>query len=158
MKRALFATIILFSSTLITIGQSLIGAGITYGSFLEQPGIEVNGIYGTGGKLKLAPDFIYYFADKVEILGSETKTRAWELNGNIQFYALEKGIDLYLIGGMNYTKIIVNNDQSGRITDSEFGLNFGGGTNFAKMFFAEFKYIIGNADGWVVGAGVRFGR
>jgi hypothetical protein len=158
MKKLLIITFIILSSTLVSFGQTIIGAGVTYGSYLEQPGIEVNGIYGLGGSIRLAPDFIYYFTDKVEILGSEFKTRAWEFNANIQYYILEKGIDLYAITGMNYTHTIVNTDLGERFTDGEFGLNLGAGTNFAKMFFAEFKYIISNADGFVVGVGVRFGK
>ena len=157
MNRALIATIIVFSSTLISYGQNKFGGGIMYGSYLEQPAIQVHGVFGFNPKFKVAPDFIYYFTDKVEILGNETKTRVWELNGNVQYYVLEKGIQGYLIGGLNFTRTVIDADMATRVVNGEFGLNLGAGVSFAKIIFTEFKYIFGNSEGFVAGAGVRIG-
>lgn len=154
-----------------------IGAGLAYGSgvgfggdFDNDLGLRVDGYYGLTPEVRIGGDFTFYLpkSDEQSFGGTTVETTAtvWELNlnGNYIFYN-EDEVLIYGLGGINITG--VSTEQSGGGTsqsnsDSEVGLNLGGGVEYTMDFgalFGELKLgnLGGDADQFVLGAGVRFG-
>jgi len=155
--------------------QLKIYPGLTYGSEIETFGVTLGSEYFVSSKVSITPDFIFYFTNKdTRTIGSdiiETKTKLWELNGNVHYYFIDKSnIGFYGLGGLNYSKVGFEyketNGDSGlvetqfEIGDGEIGLNLGVGANFSihKNFtpFTELKYVAGSTDQVVFSGGVKF--
>jgi opacity protein-like surface antigen len=145
-----------------------IGGGIILGtgvSGIDQVdnnfGLKVDGIYTINEEFRAGADFGFYFPHEE----NGFKQTVWELNfnGNYVFHN-QDALLLYGLGGINITNISFDqsNNQGFNISgsDSEFGLNVGGGLEYGLDFgdlFAELKYVLSDADQLVLGAGVRFG-
>jgi opacity protein-like surface antigen len=127
------------------------GGGLAYGSEVEAIGIQVSGVYDITEEVSGAADFIIFFPDNYDW---------WELNLNAHygFYA-EDNVRVYGLAGLNYATVEVDLGQFGSSSNSELGLNLGGGAEFGLDFanlYTELKYVLGDADQLAISAGLRF--
>ncbi|MCC5914480.1 MAG: outer membrane beta-barrel protein [Balneolaceae bacterium] len=149
------------------------GTGIGGFGFDNDLGIRADGYYAVTPEIRAGGDFTFYFPDTMrESFGGEsfeTKLTVWELNLNGHYLFInEEDMNVYALGGINITGIRISSsgstgfgDVSGSESDSEFGLNLGGGIEYSLDFadlFAEAKLggLGGNANQFVLGAGLRF--
>lgn len=129
-----------------------IGGGLIYGLEVEAIGIQAGAKYAFTPEISGAADLAIYFPDNYDW---------WELNANAHyhFYA-EEGTKVYGLGGLNYTTWSFDMGSGGSISNSEVGLNLGGGAEFGMDFadiYTELKYVLGDADQLAISAGLRFG-
>ncbi len=127
------------------------GGGLAYGSEVEAIGVQVSGVYDITEEVSGAADFIIFFPDGYDF---------WELNLNAHygFYA-EDNVRVYGLAGLNYATTKVDLIPSGSRSNSELGLNLGGGAEFGLDFanlYSELKYVLGDADQLAISAGLRF--
>lgn len=128
-----------------------VGGGLAYGSEVEAIGIQAGATYAITEEISAAADFIIFFPDNYDW---------WELNvnGHYNFFS-EDNVSVYGLAGLNYATLSVDLGQFGDASDSELGLNLGGGAEFGLDFaklYTELKYVIGNADQLGISAGLRF--
>ncbi len=133
--------------------QFSVGAGLAYGAELEDLGIQVKGLYQIDDTWRGAVDLIFYF-DGVE----DVNVTEINLNGQYLFGDIES-VAPYALAGLNIFRVGTSLDGTS-FSASEVGLNVGGGVNFpiseTLTGAAELKYVIGDADQLVIGAGVIF--
>lgn len=142
----------------IRVGVGLaFGSGVGSGSLDNDLGVRIDGYYPVNPQIRAGGDFTFYFP-KSE--GGVDFT-VWELNFNGNYIFLEENeLRLYGLAGINITGLNVSfNGESD--SDSEIGLNLGGGVEYPLDFadlFGELKFggIGGDADQFVIGAGFRF--
>lgn len=153
MKKLIFSTFFALTILFTTQAQETIGAGLAYGSEIENLGIGVNAEFNLNEQIDISPSFIYYFKNN--------NFSMWELNGNINYVFSNSGPTFYGIAGLNITG--VKFDGGGVFqdsSDSELGLNLGVGASFAQtgsvIPFAEAKYVLSNFDQLSLFGGVRF--
>lgn len=149
------------------------GVGFGFGSLDNDLGIRVDGYYAFTPEIRGGGDFTFYFPKEETFtdFGSSYSQKAtvWELNFNGNYLFIdEDGLVVYALAGINITGISISAESSGNgfnmggdYSDSEFGLNLGGGLEYALDFanlFAEAKLgnLGGNANQFVLGAGLRF--
>lgn len=150
---ALF-TILLFSDSNAQFVKA--GAGLMYGSEIEQLGIRGDAVYQINEEFRVVGDLGFFFP---EDYGNTTFTW-WELNANANyvFHAdTEQGLMAYALGGLNYTTLRWSNGDS--YSNSEVGLNLGAGLEYSLDFaelFGEMKFVLSDADQLNIGAGLRF--
>lgn len=148
----LVLVIILFSNTdAFAQNEFKVGAGLAYGSEVESIGIQAGAVYDFTEEISGAADFIIFFPENYDW---------WELNVNGHYRFLsEDNISVYGLAGLNYATLSVDLGQFGSASDSELGLNIGGGAEFGLDFanlYTELKYVLGNADQFGISAGLRF--
>lgn len=140
-----------------------IGGFVAYGTEIESIGVGANAEFPVIDKLTIAPSFIYYFPKTEDAIGF--KMNWFEVNGNVNYYFLDDEIDVYGLGGLNYSSVKVTYDDmygfgGGSASDGRFGLNLGAGANFnlggSILPFAEVKYVIIDGGQLVASAGVKF--
>lgn len=152
----------------IKLGVGLVfGSGVGFGGFdgssLDNDlGIRVDGYYAITEVIRAGGDFTYYFPKS----DGPVSTNVWELNLNGHYIFMEEDeLILYGLAGINITGLSVDYDDNeffgGSYSDSEFGLNLGGGVEYDLDFadlFAEAKIgnLGGNANQFVLGVGLRF--
>lgn len=144
--------LITFSDGFAQSGDFKVGGGLTYGSEVEAIGLQANGTYAFTEDIVGAADLTLFFPQNYDW---------WALNINAHYnFLAEEGMSVYGLGGLNYATMKVDLGQFGSASNSEAGLNLGGGAEFDVEFanlYAELKYVLGNADQLVLGAGLRFG-
>ncbi|CAN5235627.1 hypothetical protein BH23BAC3_BH23BAC3_07200 [soil metagenome] len=141
------------------------GTGIGFGSLDNDLGIRADGYYAFTDVIRGGGDFTFYFP-KSE---GPAEITVWELNLNGHYIFMdEDDLILYGLGGINITGFSFESTfsfagitETGSSSDTEFGLNLGGGVEYALDFadlFAEAKLggLGGNANQFVLGAGLRF--
>lgn len=135
-----------------------LGAGLIYGSEIEQLGIRADGYYRINEEFRIGGALGYFFPNDY---GAGDLT--WfeiDLNGNYIFYEEEEWT-IYGLAGLNIMIISIDPDIGDSDSNSEIGLNIGGGLEYAVDFgavFGELKFagLGGDADQLVLGGGVRF--
>lgn len=142
------------------------GAGLMYGSEIEQLGIRGDAVYQINEEFRVVGDLGFYFPDKTDFGGGASFTVTWwelNANGNYIFHAdAEQGLTAYALGGLNFTTIRVKSDTgstSSSNSDTEVGLNIGAGIEYGLDFaelFGELKFVLSDADQLNIGAGLRF--
>lgn len=155
MKRLVYLTIFILGLTLIyntdTQAQDFkAGGGLAFGSEVEAIGIQATGVYNINEEFNGAADFIIFFPDNYDW---------WELNinGHYKFHS-QDNVQVYGLAGLNFASWEVDTGV-GSISDSEAGLNLGGGAEMGLDFanlYGEIKYILSDADQLVISAGLRF--
>lgn len=139
------------SNALAQEGQFKVGGGLAYGLEVEAIGVQAKGVYGFTDEIDGAVDFIIYFPDNYDW---------WELNANAHYnFLAEEGTTVYGLAGLNYSTLSVDFGQFGSASNSEVGLNIGGGAEFGLDFanlYTEAKFVLGNADQLSLAAGLRF--
>lgn len=147
----------------IKVGAGLVfGSGVGFGDDLDNDlGIRIDGSYMFTEKIRGAADFTFYFP-KSEGGGKAT---VWELNFNGHYLFInDESMNVYGLAGINVTGLKVEVDAGGfgsfSSSNSEFGLNIGGGAEFDvdfAMLFGEAKFggIGHDANQFVIAAGLR---
>jgi len=117
--------------------------------------------FGIGGRLQtdLKTAIPLDFAGSFDLFFPDGPADYWEINGNV-WYDIHiphaSGVP-YIGGGLN----IGHRDPGGdRSSDTDFGLNLGGGYrfNFSKTSpFLEARFTVGGVDQFVIGGGVLLG-
>ena len=152
MKKLIFSVLLVIVISFSSQAQKTIGAGLAYGSEIENLGIGVNAEFDLNAQIDISPSFIYYF--------KKNNVTLWELNGNINYIFSSNGPTFYGIAGLNITGVKVDAGVFGDRSDSELGLNLGVGASFAQsgsvIPFAEAKYVLSNYDQLSLFGGVRF--
>lgn len=147
-------------------GGLVFGSGVGFGSLDNDLGVRVDGYYAFTPVIRAGGDFTFYFP-KSE---GDVDATVWELNFNGQYIFLDDdGLIVYALGGLNITGLSIDTPSvniggqtfGGSSSDTEVGLNLGGGVEYNLDFadlFAELKLggLGGNADQFVLGAGLRF--
>lgn len=139
------------------------GSGVGFGDLDNDFGIRADGYYSITPEIRAGGDFTFYFPKSEG--GSDITV--WELNLNGNYIFLEnEGLLLYGLAGINITGFSVEFDSpfgggTSSNSDTETGLNLGGGVEYPLDFadlFGEIKLggLGGNADQFVLGAGLRF--
>lgn len=130
------------------------GAEVLFGSDTDF-GIGARGHVplGTTAPLEVQGGFAIFFPDG--------PVDYWEVNGNLWYLIETSGSSNavpYVGGGLN---IGVLDAGSSFDTDTELGLNLGGGARFEftnTTPFVEARFVIGGVEQFVFGGGVMFGR
>lgn len=159
MKKILLTLFFIATITYASQAQTRIGAGLGWGSEIEELGIGINGEFFLKDNISLNPGFIFFLVDD----GPFDKRNFWTFNINGNFYFHEtSSVSVYGIGGLNLSTMSVeDNDFDLDDSSTELGINLGIGSNFdvggAVLPYAEMKYVLGDFDQLVIFFGVKFG-
>ncbi|MBR9833290.1 porin family protein [bacterium] len=149
--RLLGLTGLLLVITTTAKAQFSAGAGLDYGSEVEEVGLDLRAGFAITEKATLAADFSFFNVDEN---GPFEKRRFWnDFNVNLNYYFLssEEIVQPYGLVGLNITSVGVKYDDhpafdDDREGDTELGVNFGGGLDIKATEnlrpFAEVKYLI----------------
>lgn len=141
------------------------GAGLVYGTEIENLGININGQYFIKENIAIAPSFTYYFPK--ETIG-DFKLKWFEINADANYYfeVSNPKIKPYGLAGLSLSVVTVPGfnfggfAQTEETSTSKLGVNIGGGVDFdidkAIMPFAQIKYTLGDFDQLAIMAGVRY--
>ena len=116
------------------------------GAFVEIPVASVEG-------LSIAPDFTFYFPDD--------PVDYFEINGNVVYdftVAPDSPVVPFALGGLNIARASVDTG-AGSVSDTEVGLNLGGGVNFRAGSLAPFagaKFEFQDGTSFVLFGGLGF--
>jgi len=156
MKKLVVTLVVVCFFTLTSEAQTRLGAGLGWGSDVDDVGLGINAEFFVKNNISINPGIIIYLEDD----GIYQDRDWWELNVNGNFYFAKEGsVDFYGIGGINLTTI---SREAGDVRDAEteLGINLGIGANFdfggAVLPYSEVKYIAGNFDQAVLFFGIRF--
>ncbi len=123
----------------------LLGTGITYCSYLGNPGVNLNVTYRLTGNLHIGPDFSAILNDEEYENGKVVIRKELEYNLNAQYlFDIGEKVAVYPLVGVNYSKITVH--PEGEEADKRWvtAFNSGGGVEFSlkpvRLFF-EAKYV-----------------
>lgn len=140
--------------------QPRLGAGLVYGTEIEELGVQLNGYYGLDGSLeglRLGAEFAYYFVDD--------PVSFWTVDLNGQYRFVGPGpFGAYFIAGLDIATISIDVDlgplEDDDASDTEVGLNVGIGAEYSVTrnveLFGELKYVISDYDQAVFAVGARF--
>ncbi|MEJ2005442.1 MAG: outer membrane beta-barrel protein [Cyclobacteriaceae bacterium] len=156
MKKVLLTLIIGCCFALTSEAQTRLGAGLAWGSDVDDLGLGINGEFFVKDNISINPGLILYFEDN----GRYDDRDWWEINVNGNFYfATEGSVDFYGVGGINLTTRSIKSGGE-RDGDTELGVNLGIGANFntngSILPYTQFKYIAGNYDQAVLFFGIKF--
>ncbi len=123
----------------------LFGTGITYCSYIGNPGLNLNVTFRVIGNLHFGPDFSALLTSEREENGVVVKRKELEYNFNVNyFFALSKKVEIYPLGGINWSKITNHSAGQEVVTDLVTALNLGGGLEIEikkiRIFF-ESKWV-----------------
>ena len=155
MKKAIVLAVMLISVSMTALAQNVgFGLNLGYGNEVSKPSIGAKMLFDVNESFTIAPSFNYYFADKFELLGVETKRSCWDLNADVHwnFYNKDK-YKLYPLAGLSYFNVkssveagIGSYDIEASESVGKFGVNlgFGGQMELAENLIAslEVKYQI----------------
>ena len=126
-----------------------VGAGLMYGSEIEEIGLQINGVVDLPvTSLRAAADVGFFFVEDAEIFGTTIETSVWEANVNAHYvFDFVPKANVYALAGLNFTTVSVD---VGGTSDSETdtGLNLGAGAELPLGpvdFFAEAKLLFSDA-------------
>ncbi|MEQ8475038.1 hypothetical protein [Fulvivirga sp.] len=147
MKKVILLSLLLVGC-FTSYSQTRLGGGLSYGTDVEELGLNLNGEFFLKSNLALSPEFNYFFIDGP---GS-----FWTINADGHFYFNRSSqASFYGLGGINLATAGFDGN-----TDTELGVNLGAGANFelnkSVTPFAQLKFVVGNADQAVFSFGVRF--
>ena len=158
MKRK-FLTItalLMFVFAFNSMAQTRVGAGLAYGTEIENLGINANAQFFINDNIAIAPGLVFFFPKDA---GFGIDINWFDFNANGHYYFKRGSVEPYVLAGLNFARIKV---ESGSFDSSntEIGLNIGGGANFdigsSIMPFGELRIVVGDADQLVIAGGVRF--
>ncbi|MEQ8525712.1 hypothetical protein [Gracilimonas sp.] len=160
-----FTALLSLATFQTSLAQISVGGALMYGSEVEQIGLRVDGSYAINEDIDLNANLGFYLPDKTDLgNGNEITVTYYEfnLNGHYSLYSDdETGFSAFALAGINVLGFNSNAsgpNVSGSDSDSELGLNIGGGVSYPLSFgnlFGELKYVIGDADQLNIAAGVR---
>lgn len=125
----------------------LLGAGLTYCSFINGPGLNANLTYRLIKDLHIGPDFSALLTQEERENGTVVKRKELEYNFNATYLVtVSKRIACYPLTGINVSKVTVHKITEAAQKRWVSGLNIGSGieVSFTKCrFFAEGKFVTG---------------
>ncbi len=123
----------------------LLGAGITYCSYVDNPGLNLNVSYRLIGNFHIGPDFSALLTKEIQEGGRVVKKKEIEYNFNVQqLFEIGKKTALYPLTGVNFSQVTLH--PAGQEPDKRWltALNVGGGLELRlkkfRLFF-ETKYV-----------------
>ena len=123
----------------------LLGTGITYCSYIDSPGLNLNVTYRVVGNLHIGPDFSALLTREVLENGKTVKKKELEYNFNASYlFEVKKSISLYPLLGINLSEITLHPEGEEANKRLVTALNIGGGIEYQlKKFrlFLEPKYV-----------------
>lgn len=137
----------------------LLGTGITYCSYIDNPGLNLNVTYRVAGNLHIGPDFSALLTREKKENGSVVKRKELEYNFNANYLMrITSCATTYPLVGINWSK--VTNHPAGQENDTRWitGFNVGGGLEFnvkTIRLFMEGKWV-SNLNKYDVTAGLLF--
>jgi len=123
----------------------LLGTGITYCSYIDNPGLNLNVTYRVVGNLHVGPDFSALLTREREENGVVVKRKELEYNFNANYlFALGRRVEIYPLVGINWSNVTNHPDGGPAVTDLVTALNLGGGLEIEikkiRIFF-ESKWV-----------------
>lgn len=155
---ALLFSLLSFAAVVTAEAQYSAGAGLIYGTEIEQLGIRGEGFYTINEDFRVGASLGYFFPDDFNI-GSR---RWFDVNANANYFLYaEDEVSIYGLGGLNFAFLSINFDNFPNESETEVGLNLGAGVEYMLDFaslFGELQLsgLGGDADQLVLGAGLRF--
>ncbi|MBO6586249.1 MAG: outer membrane beta-barrel protein [Gracilimonas sp.] len=161
----IFTAVLTFATFQTTQAQITVGGALMYGDEVEQIGLRADGSYMINDDIDINANIGFYLPDNTDLGGGNEFTATyWEVNvnGHYSLYSDEEsGFSAHALAGINILGINTSfsgPNVSGSDSDSELGLNIGGGASYPLSFgklFGELKYVIGDADQVNIAAGLR---
>ncbi|AEE49382.1 outer membrane protein [Haliscomenobacter hydrossis] len=138
------------------------GAGFTYGTKFEKPGLFARGEFQIPNKdFGIVASANYYFPKEDKNLGVSQNRMALNLDGMYTF-AGNDFLDIYGLGGLNV--LLASTKISGfdeKTSSTKFGFGVGGGIRYKLesnlIPMAEMRYVNGGQDEFVINIGLLFG-
>lgn len=165
MKKIFLTSMFILGLAFTAEAQTKAGVHFGYGSEIDRPLIGANAEFGITDKISIAPDFTYYFTEKIAYV----KTSMWEFNANAHYYFMDNNkFKVFGLGGLNYTHAKVTWDGpvwgfgggETSSSDGEIGFNLGGGATYDLtdkiQAFSTLKYTIGSTDQVALFVGARY--
>jgi hypothetical protein len=123
----------------------LLGTGITYCSYINSPGLNLNVTYRVIGNLHIGPDFSALLNHEIKENGKDLIRKELEYNFNGQYlFDLTKKIAVYPLVGINWSNITNHPIGQEPVTILTTALNLGSGLEWeigkARLFF-ESKWV-----------------
>ena len=158
MKKAVF---ILFLCMIVSSAYSqnfLVGGGLIYGTEVEKGGIDIRADFRVAPKWAIVPNINFFFPE------SSNRFRSSFTGINVDAHYI-KGLNseasIYPLFGINFSKYSYKNKDTGnRNSNTELGINLGGGFEYffsrkvAGLF--EIKYVLGDYDQGVLTFGILY--
>ncbi len=123
----------------------LLGTGITYCSYIDSPGLNLNVTYRVIGNLHVGPDFSALLTREREEDGVVVKRKEVEYNFNAHYlFGLGKKIEIYPLAGVNWSNVTNHPDGGAAVTELVTALNLGGGVEIEIKkirLFLESKWV-----------------
>lgn len=123
----------------------LIGTGVTYCSYIDNPGLNLNVTYRVIGNLHIGPDFSALLTREREENGRVVKRKELEYNFNGQYLIpISKRVELYPLVGINWSNVTNHPVNQEPVTQLITALNLGGGLEIEVKnirFFFESKSV-----------------
>jgi hypothetical protein len=124
----------------------LLGTGLTYCSYLNHPGINLNVTYRLGKHIHIGPDFSAILTRESQSGARWTKKKELEFNLNSQYYfSISEKLKCYPLTGLNVSKATNHIESSKADVRWIADINAGAGTelHFSNVrFFVEGKHVI----------------
>lgn len=123
----------------------LLGAGITYCSYIGNPGVNLNLTYRLIGGLHIGPDFSAILNNEEKENGVTIIRKELEYNLNAHYvFELGEKVAVYPLVGFNYSKVTTH--PEGEEADKRWvsACNAGGGVEYSlkkTSIFFESKYV-----------------
>jgi len=138
-----------FLTSTQSFAQLSAGAGLAYGSEIDEIGVQVRGVYQITEMWRAGADIILW-------LDGVDDASIWELNLNAHYAFLNSGSTiLYALAGLNVATV-----KAGDASNSKTGINLGAGAQIPLIdnigAFAELRYVLGDADQLVIAGGIIF--
>lgn len=142
MKKLLIFSFFSLCLSFSSIAQTKFGVG---GTYVNDIGVQARASLGLSDGIGVIPSFSYYFTDLVTV---------WSIDANLTYNVATIGDDLpiYALGGLDYT----TSSFSGT-SNSEIGINLGGGLDITSNIYAELFYRRFFCDGCGGDLGVNAG-
>lgn len=146
MRLRILVLLVFMGISLSSFAQKLLlGGGLTYCSYVRNPGINASLTYKLVGELYAGPDFSALLTKEIRENGSHVKRKELEYNFNVHYlFNLGDIVKIYPLTGLNISKITVHPEGGLAVKNWVKALNAGAGLEFEwKEFrlFAEFKYV-----------------
>jgi hypothetical protein len=146
-KVPLLFVIGIFMSTGLQAQESkwLLGTGITYCSYVQNPGVNLNITYRVFANLHIGPDFSAILNKEVTENGVKIIRKELEYNFNGQYlFDISEKVALYPLVGINFSKITIHPENETADKRLVTALNTGGGIEIkikrVRLFF-ESKFV-----------------
>ena len=136
--------------------QLSLGAGLGYGTDIEELAIRARGVYAISGPWRAAADFDFY-------LDGEKNISFWEfnVNGHYLFLNNEK-LRAYALPGLKFYHVKIDYDSNlpgfTNVSNTDTGVNLGAGLEVPLGpvdFFGEAKFSLAGSEQLFIAAGIQ---